>query len=145
LGYTKFSHHPGNQCSRVATCEIKLKLENLIVGEPLQSRQHGHTHPDLFQGSTRSSADAEGLLDAPPIRNITLEKACNGGITCNDTQGYYSCCCLCVCLSVGSRALLSSKRPLLSLCVPVCLFVCLFVRRPRPFTHFRLTDLDETW
>ena len=48
-------------------------------------------------------------------------------------------------LSVGSRAPLSSKRPLLSLRVSVCLFVCLSVRSPRPFTHFRLTDLDETW
>jgi len=46
---------------------------------------------------------------------------------------------------IGSRAPLSSKRPLLSLCVSVCLFVCLSVRCPRPFTHFQLTDLDETW
>jgi len=32
-----------------------------------------------------------------------------------------------VCLSVDSRAPLSSKRPLLSVSVSVCLFVCLFV------------------
>ena len=30
-------------------------------------------------------------------------------------------------------------------CLSVCLFVCHSVRCPRPFTHFRLTDLDETW
>ena len=33
----------------------------------------------------------------------------------------------------------------LSVCLSVCLFVCHSVRCPRPFTHFRLTDLDETW
>jgi len=42
-------------------------------------------------------------------------------------------------------ALLSSKRPLLSVGVSVCLFVCRSVWCPRPFTHFQLTDLDETW
>ena len=48
-----------------------------------------------------------------------------------------------LCLFVGSRAPLSSKRPLLSLYVSVCLSVV--VRCPRPFTHLRLTDLDEIW
>ena len=42
---------------------------------------------------------------------------------------------------VGLRAPLSSKRPLLSVEVSVCLSV----RCPLLFTHFRLTDLDETW
>ena len=30
---------------------------------------------------TRSSANAEGPRDAPQIRNIALEKACNRGMT----------------------------------------------------------------
>jgi len=47
--------------------------------------------------------------------------------------------------SIGSHAPLSSMRPLLSVEVSVCLFVCRSVRCPRPFTHFQLTDFDETW
>ena len=43
--------------------------------------------------STRSSANAEVPCDAPQVRNIALEKACNRGLTFEDTQGYYSCCC----------------------------------------------------
>jgi len=39
-------------------------------------------------------------------------------------------------LDIGSRAPLSLR---------VCLSVCLSVRCPRPFTHFRLTDLDDAW
>ena len=57
--------------------------------------------------------------------------------------------CSSVVVVIGSRAPLSSKRPLLSVgvsvCLSVCLSVCHSVRYPRPFTHFRLTDLDETW
>jgi len=41
---------------------------------------------------------------------------------------------LSVCLSVS-----------LSVRLSVCLSVCHSVRCPRPFTHFQLTDLDETW
>ena len=37
---------------------------------------------------TRSSAEAEGPRDAPQIRNITLEKACNRGMTFKDTQDH---------------------------------------------------------
>ena len=32
-----------------------------------------------------------------------------------------------------------------SRCLSVCLSVCRSVRCPRPFTHFQLTDLGETW
>jgi len=48
---------------------------------------------------------------------------------------------------IGSRVPLSSKQPLLSLSVSVCLSVRLsvVVWCPRPFTHFWLTNLDETW
>ena len=48
-------------------------------------------HTDIhLQAYTRSSADAEGQRDAPQIRNIALEKACNKGMTFKDTQGRYS-------------------------------------------------------
>jgi len=40
--------------------------------------------------NTRSSVDAEGPRDAPQIRNIALEKACNSGITFNDTHSLQS-------------------------------------------------------
>jgi len=39
---------------------------------------------------TRSSADAERPRDAPQIRNIALEKACNQAMTFKDTQGHYN-------------------------------------------------------
>jgi len=36
--------------------------------------------------------EAEGPRDAPQIRNIALENACNRGMIFKDTQGHYSCC-----------------------------------------------------
>ena len=41
---------------------------------------------------TTTSADAEKPLDAPQIRNIALEKACNRGTSFKDTQDHYNCC-----------------------------------------------------
>jgi len=41
---------------------------------------------------TKSSADAVGSRDAPQIRNIALEKACNREMIFKDTQGHYNCC-----------------------------------------------------
>jgi len=38
-------------------------------------------------GNTRSSA--EKPRDAPQIRNVVFEKACNTGMTFKDTQGHY--------------------------------------------------------
>jgi len=38
--------------------------------------------------STGSSAGAERSRDAPQMRNIALEKACNRGMTFKDTQGH---------------------------------------------------------
>ena len=65
------------------------------------------------------------------IENMSSQEICNLLLSCPV-----------LCLEyIGSRAPLSSKRPFLSLYVSVCLFV----RCPRLFTHFRLTDLDETW
>ena len=42
--------------------------------------------------NTRSSADAvHGYArDAPQVQNIALKKACNKGMTLEDTQGHYN-------------------------------------------------------
>jgi len=40
--------------------------------------------------NARSSADAKGSRDAPQIRDIALEKACNKEMTFKDTQGHYT-------------------------------------------------------
>jgi len=39
---------------------------------------------------TVQDADAEGPHDMPQIWNIAIGKACNRGITFNNTQGHYS-------------------------------------------------------
>jgi len=45
-----------------------------------------------MQHGTKSSVDAEGPRDAPLIRKITLEKACNGEMTFNGIQGHRNFC-----------------------------------------------------
>jgi len=92
------------------------------------------------------TAPGEWWLDLFLPRDAMIIMNDSAAISCRRRMTVRVCMCARLSVYVGSRAPLSSKRPLLSLCVSVCLSVCLsvVVRCPRPFIHFRLTDLDET-
>jgi len=75
---------PVNQC---------IQLCHVITVDPashtVMSNRHARTQAGRQAGRqtlTRSYADAKGLHDKPHIWNITLEKACNTGMTFKDTQ-----------------------------------------------------------